>query len=414
MTKELRPIQREKAMEAHMVLSSLGCVYIAGQVRSGKTVTSLEVAEIYGAKTVLFLTKKKAIDSILSDYYDFGYHIPFNLTVINDESMHKLDDPSYYDLIIHDEHHRFGSFPKPGKYTKMFRDNFFFKPMIFLSGTPTPESYSQMYHQFWVTNNSPWGRYSNFYKWANDYVDKKQQHIGSHIITKYDKAIKQKVMSDVKQFMVTMTQSESGFKSTVEESFMHVKMSSRTEKMCKTLMDDLVIEGKDQVILGDTPAKLQQKLHQLWSGTVKFESGDSMVLDYSKVDAIIDRFKENKIAIFYKFKAEYKALKDRLGDKLTDSVKDFDECEHKWIALQVVSGREGINLSTADYLVMYNIDFSATSYWQSRDRMTVKDREKNEVIWVFSEGGIEDKVYKAVSKKKTYTSSIFKKDYNIK
>jgi hypothetical protein len=139
-----------------------------------------------------------------------------------------------------------------------------------------------------------------------------------------------------------------------------------------------------------------------------------MVLDYSKVDAIIDRFKENKIAIFYKFKAEYKALKDRLGDKLTDSVKDFDECEHKWIALQVVSGREGINLSTADYLVMYNIDFSATSYWQSRDRMTVKDREKNEVIWVFSEGGIEDKVYKAVSKKKTYTSSIFKKDYNIK
>ena len=214
--------------------------------------------------------------------------------------------------------------------------------------------------------------------------------------------------------MVTMTQAESGFKSTVEESFMHVEMNTSTKSMCKTLLDDLVIEGKSEVILGDTPAKLQQKLHQMWSGTIKFESGNSMVLDYSKVDAIIDRFKDNKIAIFYKFKAEFKALKDRLGDRLTDSVSEFDECEHKWIALQVVSGREGVNLSSADYLVMYNIDFSATSYWQARDRMTVKDRTKNEVVWVFSSGGIEDKIYKAVSKKKNYTSSIFKKDYNIK
>lgn len=413
--KTLRTTQRKKATESHLVLSSLGCVYIAGQVRSGKTATSLEVGRLGGYKNILFLTKKKAISSIKEDYTDFGFNNFYELTVVNDESMHKIDNVHQFDLIIHDEHHRFGSFPKPGKYTKMYRELFFMKPMIFLSGTPTPESYSQMFHQFWVTNKGPWSSYRNFYAWASDgYVNKMQQHIGSHIITKYDRADKSMVMNDVRKYMVTMTQAESGFKSTVEESFMHVKMNTATRSMCKTLLDDLVIEGKSEVILGDTPAKLQQKLHQMWSGTIKFESGNSMVLDYSKVDAIIDRFKDNKIAIFYKFKAEFKALKDRLGDRLTDSVSEFDECEHKWIALQVVSGREGVNLSSADYLVMYNIDFSATSYWQARDRMTVKDRTKNEVVWVFSSGGIEDKIYKAVSKKKNYTSSIFKKDYNIK
>jgi intein/homing endonuclease len=74
------------------------------QVRTGKTLTSLEVAKLYGAQNVLFLTKKKAISSIEKDYADFGYS--FQLTVVNDESMHKLDNPYQYDLVVHDEHHR--------------------------------------------------------------------------------------------------------------------------------------------------------------------------------------------------------------------------------------------------------------------------------------------------------------------
>jgi len=42
--------------------------------------------------------------------------------------------------------------------------------------------------------------------------------------------------------------------------------------------------------------------------------------------------------------------------------------------------------------------------------MTTKDRLRNEVYWVFSKGGIEREIYKAVVKKKDYTLSHFKKD----
>lgn len=411
--KELRPIQAQKAVEAHHILSSYGFVYICGEVRSGKTATSMDVADLFGAKNVLFLTKKKAISSIIEDYHDFGYSEKYILTVINDESMHKLENTDQYDLIIHDEHHRFGAFPKPGKYTKMFRDLFFYKPQIYLSGTPSPETSSQMFHQMWVTMNSPWRNYTSFYKWANVYVDKKQKRIGTHVVNDYSKGYTDKIMGDLKPYMVTMTQAESGFKSKVEEEFLYVKMKPMTYKLCDQLMKDLVIEGNEEVILADTPAKLQQKCHQLYSGTIKFESGNRKVIDYSKVDFILERFKGRKIALFYKFIAEYQALKDRLGDKLTDDIEEFNNT-NKWIALQVVSGREGVNLSAADYLVMYNIDFSATSYWQARDRMTVKGREENKVYWIFSEKGIEDKVYKAVSRKKNYTSRIFKKDFKLK
>ena len=187
-------------------------------------------------------------------------------------------------------------------------------------------------------------------------------------------------------------------------------MSSLTYNLAKKLQKNLVVEGKNEVILADTPVKLMMKLHQIYSGTVKFESGTSATLDYTKAQFIKEKFKDKKIGIFYKFKEEFKALKEIFQDNLTTELEEFINT-NKSIALQIVSGREGISLRQADCLVYYNIDFSATSYWQSRDRMTTKDREKNEVYWIFSEGGIEDKIYKAVVKKKKYTTNIFKKDF---
>ena len=132
-------------------------------------------------------------------------------------------------------------------------------------------------------------------------------------------------------------------------------------------------------------------------------------MDYTKAEFISERFKDKKIGIFYKFKEELNALKKIFGDKLTTELEEFNTTD-KNIALQIVSGREGISLRQATALVYYNIDFSATSYWQSRDRMTTKDRLKNDVYWVFSKGGIEKDIYQAVARKKDYTLKHFKRD----
>jgi hypothetical protein len=132
---------------------------------------------------------------------------------------------------------------------------------------------------------------------------------------------------------------------------------------------------------------------------------------------IKEYFSGSKIAIFYKFKEEFNALKAVYGDALTTELSVFEETDCV-IALQIVSGREGISLKHADYLVYYNIDFSATSYWQSRDRMTTKERTFNKIYWVFSfsdkhGAGIERDVYEAVNDKKDYTLNIFKKKHEI-
>ena len=103
-------------------------------------------------------------------------------------------------------------------------------------------------------------------------------------------------------------------------------------------------------------------------------------------------------------------MKRVFGENLCTEIDEFNST-NKNIALQIVSGREGTKLSEAKALVFYNIDFSATSYWQARDRMTTKDRKHNKIYWIFSIGGIEKDVYKSVTNKKDYTLKHFRRDF---
>ena len=403
---KFRKYQSEIIDKAFDVLVKYGFVYLSMQVRTGKTLTAMGTAQKLGVDNMLFVTKKKAISSIESDYKLLNPK--FHINVVNYESLHKV--AGEYECIVLDEAHGMGAYPKPSKRTKMIKQiikkqNPF---VILMSGTPTPESFSQMYHQVYACPHNPFRNYTNFYKFAKDYVDVVQIRIGAMPHNNYSRG-RQSILDQMKPYMISYTQKEAGFKVETIEKVLKVKMSDLTYSMVKQLKKNLVIEGKDEVVLADTGVKLMSKLHQLYSGTVKFESGKATVIDFSKAEFIRSQFKDMKIGIFYKFKAEYDALKEVYGDDLTDDLKEF-KTSNKNIALQVVSGREGISLKEADCLVNYNIDFSALSYWQSRDRMTTKDSIQNDVYWIFSEGGIEEKIYRAVTKKKDYTLKHFQKD----
>jgi hypothetical protein len=406
---KLRDYQIKISAQAAEVLDHKKIVYLAMEVRTGKTLTALNTAKIFNARRVLFLTKKKAISSIQWDYDNFGFD--FDLTIINDESLHLVanigDNCDKFDLIIHDEHHRFGAFPKPNKVAQLFKKRYSHLPMIFLSGTPTPESHSQWFNQFWVSDYSPFKQYTNFYKWAVDYVDVKEKRLGYAVIKDYSQANEQLIRRTIQHYIITFTQAQAGFTTSVNEMILECEMQPITNLIINKLKKNLVVKNTDgQVILGDTGVKLMQKIHQLSSGTCKFEDGTSKIIDYSKAEFTLEKFKGVKIAIFYVFKEEYNALKSVYGDNLTNDVEEFDNSD-KCIALQIVSGREGISLKNAKYLVYYNIAFSATSYWQSRDRLTTMQRQSNEVFWIFSKGGIELDIYKTVLKKRDYTLKIF-------
>jgi hypothetical protein len=409
---KLKKHQIEKSKELNEILLDYKIAYLAGEVRSGKTLTALEAARLYGASKVIVITKKKAIPSILSDYKNFGFD--YEIVVINYESIHKLEDYNC-DLVIYDESHSLSGFPKPSVRTKLCKKLFFNVPCILMTGTSAVESYSQYYHQFFVSAYSPFSRYKNFYKWVKDFVEVVEMKLPTHTVKDYSKANVEKIDKILKPYMVVMTQKDAGFEVNINENYLTVETPTPIKGLVKKLLKDKVIKGSAGYIFGDTPAKLQSKVHQLYNGhcIIEDENGETsnVILDTYKVDFIRERFKDDKIVIMYYYQNELKMIESVFGEAVTTNIDEFNTTD-KSFALQQ-SSSEGMNLSKAKYLVYLNLGFSGKNYIQSRDRMTVQSRKENNIYFICESDGITEKILKAVTKKKNFNSRIFKQSYGI-
>ena len=409
---KLKEHQIEKSKELNEILLDYKIAYLAGEVRSGKTLTALEAVRLYGASKVIVITKKKAIPSILSDYENFKF--PYQIVVINYESLHKLNNYDC-DLVIYDESHSLSKFPKPSVRTNLCKKVFFNKPCILMTGTPAVESYSQYYHQFFVSAYSPFSQYTNFYKWAKDFVEVWERKLPTHSIRVYDRANVAKIDKILKPYMVVMTQKDAGFDVKITENYLKIETPKKIRNAVKKLMKDKFLKGKETYIFGDTPAKLQSKVHQLYNGhcITEDETGQSydVIIDTYKVDYIKEHFKNDKIVVIYYYKNELKMIERVFGEAVTTNIDEFNNT-NKSFALQQ-SSSEGMNLSKADYLVYLNLGFSGKNYIQSRDRMTVQSRKENNIYFICESDGITEKILKAVTKKKNFNSRLFKQNFEL-
>lgn len=405
----LRDYQIDIAYEAAYKLSSLRICYLAMQMRTGKTLTALACASVIYKRNsnVLFVTKKKAISSIESDAKLLV--LEFDLTIINYESLHKIPRKQY-DLVICDEAHGIGAFPKPSeRYSQLKMIMSANTSLLLLSGTPSPESYSQLFHQFHVSQYSPFVD-KTFFKWAIRYVNIKKKRINATVeVNDYSDCNWKQLEPVLDKYFIRYNQKSAGFINEISEEVIEVEMKPITYHIAATLKRDKIYEGKNDVILADTPVKLLNKLHQIYSGSVILESEKSVFLDDSKIVYIQENYEGEHIAIFYKFQAEGEQLKKSFKN-WTDDPNEFNADDEKIFIAQVQSVKEGVNLSSADTVIFYNIDFSSSTYQQARERASHKDRvKKNNVVFLVAKGGIERSIYEVVQKKQDYTYRHYEK-----
>lgn len=397
--KKLRPYQITNALECGMILTAYGLVYMQHTQRTGKTLTALETARLCKATKVLFLTKKKAIESIRNDYSDFNF--TYELLVTNYESLHKIE--FIPDLVILDEAHSIGAFPKPSQRTKLIKQMFAHLPMIMLSGTPASESYSQWYHQFWVSNRSPFNvlGYTNFYKWAKDFTTPSVIYTAYGQSNDYSKAIIERIDPFIENIVHKFTQEDAGFMNKINKQLRFVEMKPITYRLINQLKKDKFIKGKDEMITADSGVKLMSKQHQLGSGTIIFDSGNVGIIDDSKAVYIKENF-TGKLAIFYYFKEELNLLKQVFGETITGDINEFNNTDKHFVGQQY-SNAMGVNLSRAEKLIYLNFGFSGTNWIQSLDRLTTIERQESEVFIILARQTIDFNIFKTIEQKKNFT-----------
>jgi hypothetical protein len=254
---QFREYQKQIISKAVNILKQSKFVYLSMEVRTGKTLTALGSLDLMIVNRVLFITKKKAIGSIVKDYESLspGY----KLEVINYESLHKVQVKGW-DAVVCDEAHSMGAFPRPSKRAKQVKTLLIANNpyVILLSGTPTPESFSQMYHQVYGIQTNPFNSFKTFYKFAKEHVNTVQRKINGFMVNDYSNA-KQSVLHQMQPYMISYTQREAGFETSITENVLTIEAPEIIYKLCNKLKKDLVIEGQEHVILADTSVKAVTK-----------------------------------------------------------------------------------------------------------------------------------------------------------
>jgi SNF2 family DNA or RNA helicase len=369
---------------------------------------------------VVFITKLKAIASVESDYEQSGYNLTFDLIVFNYEKVPKyLTEIKQADFVILDEAHGLGQFPKPAMKTRELKQCLQGKPIIYLSGTPSPESYSQLYHQLWVSSHSPWTKYPNFYAWAKEYVTVKERRFSGVVVKDYSQANKERIFAETERLFHSFTQSDAGFEvSRVTETRVPVVMGAEVARMTRELKLARITSFQGIEIACDTASAFRSCVHQISSGTCIADvhiDGDvhrkGLILDTSKAKYIRDNYEGQKIAVFYQFVAERDML-ELVLDNTTSDPKIFASDPESLYISQIQSGSQGVDLSVADVLIFLNVNFSAMHYLQSRARLQKMNRTKPAVVhYLCSVGGIEERILNMVQNKEDYTLSHFMRDY---
>ena len=406
---ENRQYQTDAINKSKEILKRYGLVYLFGDMRTGKTFIALSIAKELGYKNVLFITKKLAIKSVLKD----SIALDIQITCVNYESLPKVGKS--FDLVIIDEAHKLKKFPKASLSAKnTYEITKKGLPIIYLSGTPAIESGSGLYHQFKMSIYSPFKQYKNFYKWADaGFVNVKMQRTPYGFTKDYSDANLHKIEPLIKHLVVRITQEDAGFKHTVDVQDVQLDVPTIIEHYTNRILDLRVIEIKNENIVADTPIKLLSKCHQLVGGTIIGDNGLSYILSHYRAEYIRDNFKDNKIAIFYTYKAERQMLLNILTN-IVETPEEFNEIPNSIFIGQIKTASEGVNLSTAEYLVFMNIMYSGTAYVQALDRASYKNRETPpKAIFLVSKGGVDTKILKAVRNKQSYNSKMFRRDYEF-
>lgn len=384
--------QVDLAERAYDILRDEMIVYLCCEERTGKTLTSILVAEMANVQKVLIITKKKALDGWFDTLKAFKHDKDY--TVVNYHQANKQTEK--FDLVILDEAHNYiSAYPKVGKLWKEVKVLTVNIPLIYISATPYAQGPQQLFHQFALSSWSPWIKHSSFYRWFQIYGRPYTLEINGIAIPQYDRVEVDMILGCVNHLFVTATRKELGFEHEPLDNVHPILLSEDTKAVYNELVKHDLVELSVGMLVCDTSPKLRTSLHQLEGGTIKIDNNRYILANTEKVDYILEHFGDTEdLVIMYNYIAEKAKLEQRFK---------------KALILQATSFAEGVDLHKYKHLVIYSQDFSTARHTQRRARQCNKNRNLPiDIHYLLVKGAISSQVYKTVSiNKKNFVDRAF-------
>ena len=429
MSWQLKVHQEEFARDMYSLLKETGYVYLAGKPRSGKSMTALATCELSDRiASVLILAPKGAIgypevDNKLitnrkSKKYDASLEtgwlrtlkecsswLRHKYTVTNYEQVgtFKLGkyimklNPEDYDIVIIDESHNIGAFPKPASRTKVIRKLCWNIPHIHLSGTAIVESPNSIYHQMFISKYNPF-RFKNFYEFFRTYGKPYYIKFNGREVAQYDR-YKPELLERINEFTLYMTQEDAGISSDLQavDKVHYVTLNENTRKLYNYIQTHKykILDSGIEIVC-DSEMKLRTTLHQLESGVVKVDDRYIDLGFNEKIDYIYNTFGDtSSVGIMCHFVGERNKL-----------IKRFKNA----IILSSTTHAEGVDLSHLSHFIILSSDYRGSKFIQRRERIINSNGSNTLIVnHILVKNAISEQVYKRVSKKQDFNNSTYRR-----
>lgn len=395
MKEQLKDYQIQAAKRAREVLEKLRLAYIFAPPRMGKSLTALEATKDMGR--VIVFTKKKALPGWekYKQMYDF--------TVTNYEQIDKVL-ASAYSIIIIDEAHNFGAFPKASQRIQKFRLFCQNKPLLLLSGTPLIEGALKAYPQFSLSSYSPF-KGLTAYNFFTKYGEPHKVWVGGHYIETYSKCRTSEIMKQIEPYIVRITYEDAQF-NYMNKDRVEIINCLETRKLMKSIIRSQVVSENydknnptqiqsDKSIPLETQSKQHHCLHRVCGGYYY-----DLQLPQSKLKWLYKFVMDHPtsaIAIMAYFIPEQ--------ENLTEIFKEFTNVS----IMSSYKNAEGVDLSHYDYYILYSFGYSGAKFAQLRDRIVnINKRSPTEVIIPLLKGCVDEEIYRVVSVKKDFNFNSLK------
>lgn len=377
------------------VLTENMICYLAMEERTGKTLTSILICERSKIKSILVITKKKALEGWNDTLAQYKHKKSYTVTNYHQVSKLKATD---YDLVIMDEAHNYiSAFPKPGKIWHEVLPLCKGKPIIYLSATPHAQGMQLLYHQLGLSDWSPLREYRTGYEFHRAFGIPDLVYLAGRQFESYKKVKTEEVKALVDHLFVTATRAELDFEHEPEDKLHYIELDTLTKSAYNYLMKHKVIEVQGTDLVCDTPGKLRTSLHMLEGGVAKIENDYLVLENEEKIRYIKEYFGDSAdVVIMYNFKAEATKLNNAF---ILASI------------LQATSFAEGIDLSSYKHLIIYSQDYSTARHSQRRARQANIERAEPIIVhYLLVKKAISEQVYKTVSiNKVNFIDSVFKR-----
>lgn len=379
-------VQAEIAIKAYKVLRENLIVYISGEERVGKTLSAILVAEMcQNVERVAVLTTAKALDGWLETLANYNASVTIDVTTHG--KPHELHGE--YQLVILDEAHKnFSAVPKKSKTWGKVREVTYKLPIIYLSATPHPQGYQQLYHQFALSDWSPWKKYKDFYRWFDVYGVPSTTWMHNREVASYTSTKEKKIKAETDHLFVTKTRKEAGFKHEPKDKIHYIELGDLTKEAYNYLMKHKMLQFKnDEVLVCDHPSKYRASLAMIEGGTMKLKDKYFNLSNREKIDYILETWGDtDQLCIFYNYKQEEHKLKEVF--------------KHAHI-LQASAYAEGVDLSMYETLVVYSQNFSTGQYSQRRARQANMARDTPITVhFLLVKNAVSEQCYECVAHNK--------------